>query len=130
MINNDWLLIKHFKKSEFACPCCKKVNIDYKFVKMLDKARTYSDIPFVLSSGCRCEAHNINKKGSKTSSHLFDSTKKTKGCDIRYYNGHQRAVIAFALWRSGFKRLLIYPNHIHVDIKNNTRVLEWCEYAK
>ena len=126
--------MKYFKLSEFACNCgCGKNKINRNFVRILSSARQESidqdgsEIPFVISSGYRCENHieSINyvkrhpaKKGEKqlTSEH-------TKGlaADIVVKNSRERAVILGALMNSGLSRFGISHNRngfsfIHVDM--------------
>ena len=67
--------MKYFRLREFVCNCCGKNKIDRTFIKVLDAARGYSknqdgsDIPFIITSGYRCEKLNVLVKGSPTSRH-------------------------------------------------------------
>jgi len=68
--------MKYFKLREFVCTCCGKSKINRTFVKVLDAARAYSkdedgsDIPFIITSGYRCENHPESVK-NPNSSHIF-----------------------------------------------------------
>ena len=112
---------KYFKKEEFACKCgCGYNPIDETLVRMLDESREYAKVPFVINSGCRCEKHNNSIGGSKTSSHL-----KGLAVDIRVRNDNERMVMVECLIASGFNRIGIAKNFIHVDIdqkKANNRM--------
>ena len=55
--------LRHFKKSEFTCKCgCGETVISNELLSSLDKAREFAKIPFVISSGYRCENHPESKK--------------------------------------------------------------------
>ena len=108
--------MKYFKLREFACNCCGKNKIDRTFVRILSAAREYSknqdgsDIPFIITSGWRCENHPESIK-NPTSSHI-----KGLAADILVKNSRERAVILGALMEAGFSRFGIGHNFIHVDI--------------
>ena len=53
-----WNKIKHFSRDEFVCACCGEEKMDQEFLHKLDGARDLLDIPFVITSGYRCPAHN------------------------------------------------------------------------
>ena len=114
--------MKYFKLREFACSCCGKNKINRTFVRILSAAREYSknqdgsDIPFIITSGYRCENHPesiayAKKNPNKTSEH-------TKGlaADILVKNSRERAVILGALMEAGFTRFGIGHNFIHTDL--------------
>ena len=103
--------MKYFTDKELACPCCGQNKMDNKFSNKLDRARGYANIPFVITSGYRCPAHNEEVGGSKTSSHL-----KGIAVDIAINNPIQRCKIFLALLSVGFSRFGIGKNFIHVDI--------------
>lgn len=68
---NQFKGIKHFKRSEFACPCCGIDRVDIRLVKILDDIRDYYNKPLHISSGVRCVKHNNELDGSSpTSWHL------------------------------------------------------------
>ena len=113
--------MKYFKLREFVCNCCGKSKINRTFVKVLDAARAYSkdedgsDIPFIITSGYRCENHPESKKNPQ-SSHI-----KGLAADILVKNSRERAVILGALMNAGFSRFGISSkkngaNFIHVDL--------------
>ena len=64
-------MAKYFKESEFTCKCgCGKNNISQELVTRLDAAREEAGVPFVVTSGCRCEKRNKEAGGVAGSSHL------------------------------------------------------------
>ena len=101
----------YFKEDELACKCCGKLVISDMLVDMLDSARTKAGIPFVITSGYRCESHNKEVGGSKSSSHL-----EGLAVDIGATNSVERGKILRALFMSGFSRVGIAKTFIHVDV--------------
>ena len=108
--------MKYFKLREFACNCCGKNKINRTFVRILSAARERSKnedgsgIPFIITSGWRCENHPESIK-NPTSSHI-----KGLAADILVKNSRERAVVLGALMEAGFTRFGIGHNFIHVDI--------------
>lgn len=112
-----WECIPDFKKSEFDCKCgCGLNNISEKFIRKLQNARTYSDVKYMINSGCRCKQHNTNVNGSPKSAHL-----KGLAADIRIENKLQRYRVIDGLTLAGFKRIGIADNFIHVDIDGSKK---------
>ena len=96
---------------ELKCKCGKcQQRTNPLFFRMINAARDYSSVKFVINSGDRCEVHNKNEGGSETSSHL-----KGLACDIACSNDRDRFIIIQALLKAGFKRIGISKNFIHVD---------------
>jgi len=52
----------NFKKEEFACRHCGKDGISSLLLDKLQSMRTDLGFPFVISSGYRCEDHEIEKQ--------------------------------------------------------------------
>ena len=125
-MNDDWYTIKHFKKEEFACPCCGENKISINLVKKLDKARDIAGIPLVINSGYRCKKHNKKVGGTITSSHL-----KGLAVDIKVTNSRGRYIIFDALVKVGFNRFGMGKNFIHCDIdKEKSHNVIWTYYAE
>lgn len=100
-----------FLPSEFTCKCCGAGSVKQSLIFCLEKARKYAAIPFQITSGYRCEAHNKAIGGSPASAHL-----KGWAVDIRCDNDHYRYVMLRALLHAGFQRIEIADRHIHVDM--------------
>ncbi len=107
----NWEVIKYFKKSEFACKHCGDNEINLKLVKMLDNARTFAKTSFRINSGYRCKYHNHKVGGAEDSAHI-----KGLAADISCMRGIKRLNIIKGLLKAGFERLIIYEDFIHVDI--------------
>jgi len=83
--------------------------MDDTFLDALEMARIMADIPFVISSGYRCE--NRNKAvGSASRNHV-----ERKAADILCLNSHDRSRILRGLFLAGFSRVGVYQKHIHCD---------------
>lgn len=104
-------LTKNFDRSEFACKDnCGFDKISPKLVALLQYIRSATGIPFVIQSGCRCEAYNKKVGGVKDSAH-------TKGLavDILCPNSRDRYHM-LKEFMVAFKRIGIGASFIHVDI--------------
>tara|TARA_R100000742_G_C4265446_1_gene83465 strand:+ start:405 stop:758 length:354 start_codon:yes stop_codon:yes gene_type:complete len=105
------MTLKYFKRKEFTCKCgCNHNNINSELLEMLDEARKMAKLPFVISSGYRCENHPESKK-NPTSSHI-----KGLAVDIKCSDSKSRAIILDALGFVGFKRFGLHDSFIHADI--------------
>lgn len=102
---------KFFKRTEFSCPCCGRVDISDELVNRLDYCREISGVPFRITSGFRCKQHNRRIHGKPRSSHLDGS-----GADISAPSGALKSTILASLFAGGIKRVGIYKNFIHCDI--------------
>lgn len=106
------IFLKHFKLSEFECPCCGRAPMDETFLRRLDSARSYAGVPFIPASGYRCKRKNDSlKNASPNSSHL-------RGCaaDIECRTDADRWAVLFGVIAAGFRRIGVYSHHIHVDM--------------
>lgn len=103
-------LAKNFSDYEFACPCCGRFGMDKGFIDQLQKARDLAQIPFVITSGYRCEDYNKKLGGKTDSSHLIG-----RAVDIRASSSLTRFLVVFGLTLAGFKRIGIGKNFVHVD---------------
>jgi hypothetical protein len=113
--------LKYFNKSEFTCKCgCGETVISDDLLEMLDEARGFAKIPFVVNSGYRCVNHTESKR-NPTSSHI-----KGLAVDIRCKDSRSRAIIIDALGYVGFTRLGIAKTFIHADIdKEKSNPVVW-----
>lgn len=102
---------KHFSPNEFKCPCCGIQIMDEEFISKLDRARTYADVPFVITSGYRCLDHNKAVGGSCASSHL-----RGLAADISAHDGHSKYAILAGLIKAGITRIGLGRDFIHADV--------------
>lgn len=104
------MIFKHliyFDRTEFTEP----EKMDPKLLLMLDAARHFAGIPFVINSSYRLRGHNSRVGGVSNSSHLVGLA-----VDIACSNSFDRFTIINALVRAGFTRIGIGQHHIHCDI--------------
>ena len=101
----------YFKDSEFNCNCCEEGTIVPELRILLNGARAWAEIPFVINSGFRCAKHNVLSGGSLTSSHL-----KGFAVDIACDSSRARYKIMEALTMVGIKRVGLSKDFIHCDI--------------
>lgn len=115
----SWDNIKHFKKEEFACPCCGYNVIEIELVKKLDEIREHYNKPLIITSGCRCQKHNDElPNSSKNSRHI-----RGKAADIRVEGISVQDLLTYTqtLVKAGILRYT-YTNNtnmqgaVHVDI--------------
>ena len=104
---------KHFSPGEFQCQCGCGMGVKTTLIEMLDDARDMAKIPFVITSGARCAAHNASIGASPTSSHTLGLA-----ADIAAPTSHHAFLIMQSLIFCGFKRIgwSQEKKFIHCDI--------------
>jgi len=105
-----WDEIEKFMPSEFACPCCGRIEMDSEFLQMLENARVIANIPFIVTSGFRCEEYNAEVGGVSSSSHV-----EGYAADIKCEGSRSRYRIVSAAFEAGFNRIGIAKEFIHLD---------------
>lgn len=104
--------VDYFAESEFqkCVPACLKSQMDEKFMKRLNKARRYAQIPFVLNCAFRSVEWDKSKGRTGNSYHT-----KGRAVDIKCLDSSSRGVIVKALLDAGFNGIGISSTFIHVD---------------
>lgn len=106
--------MRWFSLTEFDCKCgkcdCTGEKMSATLLSMVDDARDIAGIPFSITSGMRCQAHNEREGGSPTSSHLAGHA-----VDIACSSGSQRYQIVEALRLAGFNRIGLARTFVHAD---------------
>lgn len=112
----------YFSQSEFECKCgCGLNNVCNSLIDDLNTAREIATVPFVITSGSRCETHNKKVGGLRSSSHL-----KGLAADIKADNSPVRLKILQGLILAGFDRIGIHKTFIHVDVdRTNPSQVLW-----
>lgn len=87
--------------------------MDPEFLRMIDNAREFAQVPFQITSGYRCMNHNADV-GSTSANHTSG-----KAADIACVSGPARIAIVSGLLKAGFKRLGIGKGFIHADNMNS-----------
>lgn len=106
--------MKYFKRKEFICPCCGKEWMDLFTLAKFDHARELAGIPFVVTSGCRCEVTNRAVGGAEDSAHLYG-----RAGDFKAASSYDRFLIVRGLILAGITRIGIYAGHVHGDDNPN-----------
>lgn len=106
-------MANYFSRKELECKCCGVCLISDDLLGRLNHAREIAGIPFIITSGYRCQKHNDFVGGVPTSAH-------TKGLavDIAFKNSNQCFKIVRALYDAGFKRIGINfaKSFVHCDV--------------
>lgn len=111
--------MRYFKPEEFACKCgCGKADASAELQEKLDEARALAGVPFIITSGCRCEKHNQKVGGVSRSSHV-----QGLAADIAI-NESNKSTILMALGKY-FDRIGIASNFIHVDVDHSKPNKMW-----
>ncbi len=105
--------MKHFRPAEFACRCgCGLNNMDPEFLRKLDLARDWAQVPFRITSACRCPEHNARVGGRPDSNHLDG-----QAVDIAWTDPGMLGRIVASLFRAGIVSMAVDParHFIHCD---------------
>lgn len=124
-------MAKYFKPEEFACKCgCGFDKMKPTFVDKLDYARGRARVPFVVNSGCRCEAHNQAEGGSDQSEHLANSDGFSEGVDISTKNSSVRWKVVTSAIAAGIRRIGIGDTYVHLGdgLSHKTHPVIWTYY--
>lgn len=106
---------KNFDLDEFACPCCM---LNYTFDEAqrialhLEAIRYDLNVPITISSGRRCQKHNIEVGGVSGSQHCYGLA-----VDI-YADDVCPTVLAMVAYKAGFRSIGIGSDYIHLDMRN------------
>ncbi len=103
---------KHFDISEFDCKCGCGLNLTPQLlVNMLEQLRVLCGYPLRITSGTRCQDHNIAVMGKRNSSH-----KNGSAADIHCVRSTNRFNILNNAMRLSFNRIGVADTFIHLDI--------------
>lgn len=104
--------LRYFKLEEFDSPDMVGSGsiMQESTLLMLEEARYFADMPFVINSAVRTEAHNAKVGGKPNSAH-------TRGyaVDIKVRNGLERMKVVNALLQAGFTRIGVARTFVHAD---------------
>ncbi len=115
---------KHFTMNEPTGNGHTFAELDPTLRTMLDNARDFASVPFIITSGVRTVAENIAAGGVPSSEHLIGL-----GADILCTDITRFAIVQGAL-KAGFTRIECAPNHVHLGHgKEPTYVQNWLGVA-
>lgn len=64
-------LSKNLSRKEFACKCCEFDTADQETIKVIQDVCDNFECSVIITSACRCPAHNRKVGGTKNSQHLL-----------------------------------------------------------
>lgn len=103
--------MSYFQTKEFACKCgCGRSEMMPTTLSKLVTARHKAGIPFNITSGFRCKAHNEAVGGKSEGAHTSGYA-----VDIEASVSPSRYLIVKYLIEAGFNRIGIGKNFIHAD---------------
>jgi len=119
---NDIDIAPHFRLSEFACPCCKRVMLHPKLLAKLMELRKIIERPVYITSGYRCPSYNQKIGGVVNSYHLIGLAVDIKVKDINLIE-----LLEYAE-NIGFAGIGFYEknNFLHLDVRPTKRA-RWRE---
>jgi len=113
------MISKHFRREEFACKCgCGFNTVDTELLEILERIREEFGKPVIITSACRCEAHNERVGGSSASQH-----KLGRAADI-IVKGVDPEDVAAWLNMVSDGGVGTYSTFTHVDSRSGRRPLE------
>ena len=106
----------YFTDEEFYCPCgeCEPRPPSSMLKYMLNEARSFAGIPFIITSGVRCARHNRAVGGTMDSEHI-----DCDAADIAVGSSWERMVIVSALVVAGFKRIGVAKSFVHAGVSTS-----------
>ena len=117
--------MNHFSDIETSCRCGCGMNITRTLLSRLNEAREIAGVPFVITSGARCVAHNRKVGGTPNSAHI-----RGLAVDIACPSSQARFAILNGLFQAGFKRIGYNQakNFFHADIDESLPQNVFFEY--
>lgn len=111
-------LNKNFNRSEFKCQgthCCgHSAPVHPELIKAIQELRELAGCSLIITSGFRCNQHNIDIGGSENSFH-------TLGMAVDVYSKNhtpeELALLAEAITAFNSGGIGIYKSWIHVDVR-------------
>lgn len=98
----------------FHCGCGScNVKLKDDYLQRLDYAREQAGVPFVVTSGPRCEEYNDAIGGSENSDHI-----NREGADIACDSSAQRFMIVGGALAAGFTRIGIAKDFVHLGVSD------------
>lgn len=116
----DWTKIKYFRFEEFAEP----ERLRPGMAAMLDELREAYGYRLQISSSYRDSSKNQAVGGAKRSAHLSAADGLYSGVDLAIVPGRdmiaaERFRLVDCALKIGFRRIGVYPRHVHLDIEQD-----------
>jgi hypothetical protein len=116
--------VSYFTTSEFECPCdcgfgSLEEDISEELIGKLNIMRTLYGQSMVVTSGARCDEYNHAIGGVENSAHLpHPVSGQCRAVDILVRNGKARLDLIDLARVTGFERIGIAPNFLHLDVED------------
>jgi len=110
--------LAHFKREDFACPCCGENKISRDLVEKLERVRNvYYRAPLIVSSGYRCAKHEA-EVGGTGANHPLGLAVDLTGPGNTKIIGADLMFLIIGLHAVGVSRIVLYraKRHLHADI--------------
>ena len=106
-------ITRNFSRAELECPCCGGFWPSPILLTKLQSIRDQLQHPLVISSACRCPAHNTEVGGAGNSYH-----QKGEAVDIvtTGWSGRKKFKLVEAAINQGIGGIGLYKGHAHLDI--------------
>ena len=119
---NNLKVAKHFKLSEFACPCCNLIMLHPKLLAKLMELRNTLESPVYITSGYRCSKYNRQIGGVTNSYHGIGLAADIKVKDINLIT------LLEICENIDFNGIGVYEkkNFLHLDVRPTKRI-RWRE---
>jgi hypothetical protein len=117
-------MMDYFPEEPFGCHGIEPGGIihncglnafDPKMRDILNLGREKYGKPIIVSSGCRCKAHNAAIGGARRSGHLPGPDAKCHATDLYEESAIERAILHRIFYELGIRRFEVSDKHLHVD---------------
>ena len=108
------VITRNFKKSELACPCCTKCEMNPVFMDRLQVLRDIYGAPLTIVSGYRCPRHNKDVGGAFNSDHLRGEAVDLRVSDKTSNELYRLRELAFRL---GFNGIGLGKSQLHIGLR-------------
>lgn len=112
-----------FVAKEFECPCCNRSLMDDELIIAIENLRYVVKFPLIITSGFRCDIHNIKIGGAPKSLHRFGLAVDIK---ISHLSSEQLITLIRASQTNfselnirRFNGLGLGDNKLHLDIRTD-----------
>lgn len=105
---------RHFRTTEFNCPCCNTSNIDSELLSLLELIRVKFNKRVYINSGYRCKKHNEEVQLEADSNYLPNTSRSQ-----HMYNTAADIVVEDTKPDKVYEFLNeIFPNHYGIGLYN------------
>ncbi len=108
----------HFTQEELECPCCGYYKHNVRLLYSLEKLRRLAGgRPIIVTSACRCEAHNASVGGAQKSRHL---TGEAADIVVRGLDPEEVLLLTNEVEAFSHGGIGTYDTFTHLDVRTNS----------